>query len=474
MSTFIPFTAPNTLNDFVLAEWEAQLVANVNLENLGWDESNSSDEKTIFHNAHQLTTALVKRYVDHVVVNLTNHYNSALTEAYNRIALLSTQLVAAQAQVQRCQSEVDRLPVHMNEGVGKTRVPEPPTFAGSENKMHLQDWLNQMALFCSASGINNSHQKIICALTRLRAPASTYMKAYFDKVQEDSDLGSWDDFVEELKNIYGQRDDKEGAKKELTQLWNNKDLAKKNFIKYVERYRTLARIVNYTDEVHIDKLKDVIPDELRTALIMYEITQQVPKGWDDYLKLLMNAYKALHPEKAQGTIFGNNTSGSGNKDPDAMEIDQAKKKKEKEVNSQEKSKKYCQICAGKGFKSKAKTHNTADCYDKPGNEGKRPQKTASSSSSSSKPSSSTGSSNNWKGKSLKMRLLEAINSIDDDDSETPSETIDINHATIEEILDSMPVARKAIAQNDDELNGSPGSTGPKLKGRAQMDFPKGL
>jgi len=45
-------------------------------------------------------------------------------------------------------------------------------------------------------------------------------------------------------------------------LWVNKDLAKKNFVKYAERYRTLVRIVNYSDEVHIDKMKEIIPDEL--------------------------------------------------------------------------------------------------------------------------------------------------------------------------------------------------------------------
>jgi len=76
----------------------------------------------------------------------------------------------------------------------------------------------------------------VCALTRLRAPASTYIKVYFDKVQSEANLGSWGDFAQELKNIYEQRDNKEGAKKELTTLWFNRDLAKKNFVKYVERY----------------------------------------------------------------------------------------------------------------------------------------------------------------------------------------------------------------------------------------------
>jgi len=130
------------------------------------------------------------------------------------------------------------------------------------------------------------------------------MKSYYDKVQAGQGVGSWSNFAQELKNIYGQRDDKEEAKKELTALWVNKDLAKKNFVKYAEQYRTLARIVNYSDEVHIDKMKEVIPDELRNTLVIYEITNQCPKTWDDYLKLLMQAYKALHPDKTQGAIFG--------------------------------------------------------------------------------------------------------------------------------------------------------------------------
>jgi len=88
------------------------------------------------------------------------------------------------------------------------------------------------------------------------------MKLYYDKVQTGLSVGSWGNFAQELKNIYRQRDDKKGAKKELTALWVNKDLARKNFVKYAEQYRTLARIVNYSDEVHIDKMKEVISDEL--------------------------------------------------------------------------------------------------------------------------------------------------------------------------------------------------------------------
>jgi len=87
----------------------------------------------------------------------------------------------------------------------------------------------------------------------------------------------------------------------------------------------LARIVNYSNKVHIDKIKEVIPDELQNILVIYEITNQSPKTWDNYFKLLMQVCKALYPDKAQGTIFGpkaNREEIEEKKNPDAMEIDE--------------------------------------------------------------------------------------------------------------------------------------------------------
>jgi len=119
--------------------------------------------------------------VDQVLNGAINHYNGALSTAYSRIANL-------EAEVTRLWGELTRLPG--GNVASKTKVPEPPTFAGSENKIHLHDWLSQIALYCSVSSITANDQKIICALTHLRAPASTYMKSYYDKVQAGQSVGS--------------------------------------------------------------------------------------------------------------------------------------------------------------------------------------------------------------------------------------------------------------------------------------------
>jgi len=104
-----------------------------------------------------------------------NHYNGALTTTYNRIATL-------EAEVTHLQRELTRLP--RGNIASKAKVPEPPTFAGSENKMHLYDWLSQIALYCSASGIIADNQKIVYALTRLHAPAERGKKGFSCNKQE--------------------------------------------------------------------------------------------------------------------------------------------------------------------------------------------------------------------------------------------------------------------------------------------------
>jgi len=191
MSTFTNFTVTVPFADFSAENWKALVRDSTNPENTSWDEV----EMLMLRNAHRGTTHTLKNYVDQVLNGAINHYNGALTTAYNRIASL-------EAEVTRLWGELTRLPG--GNIASKTKVPEPPTFAGSKNKMQLHDWLSQIALYCSASGIIADDQKIICALTRLCAPTSTYMKSYYDKVQAGQGVGSWGDFAQELKNIYGQ------------------------------------------------------------------------------------------------------------------------------------------------------------------------------------------------------------------------------------------------------------------------------
>jgi len=191
MLTFNNFTTTVSFSDFSAENWDVLVKDGISAEHMPWDKT----EIQMLQNVHQETSLLLKNYIDQVLNGAINHYNSVLTTAYNRIATLETKVICLRG-------ELTRLPG--GNIASKTKVPELPTFAGSENKMHLHDWLSQIALYCLASGIISDDQKIICVLTRLRAPTSTYMKSYYDKVQAGLSVGCWDNFAQELKNIYGQ------------------------------------------------------------------------------------------------------------------------------------------------------------------------------------------------------------------------------------------------------------------------------
>jgi len=98
----------------------------ISAEHMPWDKT----EIQILQNAYQRTSLLLKNYIDQVLNRAINHYNSALTTTYNRITTL-------EAKVIHLRGELTRLPG--GNIASKTKVPEPPTFAGSENKMHLHD-----------------------------------------------------------------------------------------------------------------------------------------------------------------------------------------------------------------------------------------------------------------------------------------------------------------------------------------------
>ena len=108
---------------FISAEnWEALVKDSTNPENTSWDEI----EILMLQNAHQDTTHTLKNYVDQVLNGAINYYNSVLSIVYNRIATL-------EAEVTCLWGELSRL--LRGNVTSKTKVPEPPTFAGSENKI---------------------------------------------------------------------------------------------------------------------------------------------------------------------------------------------------------------------------------------------------------------------------------------------------------------------------------------------------
>ncbi|KAJ8073216.1 hypothetical protein PM082_024979 [Marasmius tenuissimus] len=483
-------------------EWNQLLVAHFDQNVMGLTNEQMTQLSQLIRNAHGDAVNRMKRVVDNHVVAIKDQFNPELSGAYNNTFVLQSQIndlklmtqmqtavmESMKEQIQHYRDQFNALSVDNATGGGGGKagfkIPEPPTFSGSDSKVNLKDWVNQLSLYNSHYGIITDKHQIVTALTRVRGAAATYLQKYFDKLTAGEDLGTFQEFVNELA-IYGEKDDIESYKKALTALWKNETLAHKDFIKYAEQYRTLARVVGYEDDnLFIDKLREVIPKDLRSVMVPYEVNNQIPKKWDAYLELLIKTYKFLHPEKSTRDVFatgGSSNTGNGNNkksDPDAMDIDSAKKVKAKHANSQDAKQKLCQICSGKGFKAKSKTHNTNDCYEKPGNEHKRPAPRASTSNpSTSGQGNKSGNSGKGtaSGKTFYQRLMEMAKEYDIDTSDAPSE-VNINSASIQEIVETESSEMGTTAQVDGVQAGpsQPTGKGKKAIRRSNVDFPEGL
>ena len=359
---------------------------------------------------------------------------------------LEASMLDAAKQTKLLKRQLDKLPADLagSSSGTKSKMPDPPTFSGSDNKGDLEDWFHQVKLYTKHMGIVTDTQQIVYALSRVRSPATKYLTSYFVKNTKDQDLGTWEDFAKTLRGIYGQKDALTGAKEELAALWNNKSLAHRDFIKYSEQFKTLASIVDYKDDVLIDKLKDVLSDEMKTSVGLIEVIAAMPTKWGDYLDKLLEIYKKTTKQKVGTRIFGKDKETPLNDKPAPFHG----KAKEANTTDATKATRFCQICSGKGKKGAAKTHNTNDCYDKPGNESKRPQPKASSSgtSSASRPAGASGSQGKGSGssqrnyKSFKARLMEALEAMsDDEDDNTSAPVISNNTARIEEIEEEEEV-----------------------------------
>lgn len=440
--------------------------------------------------SHLYTKEKVKDYVDHEMKNLVDHFNNTIESSFNKTTTVMQQDMRKELEEQKklvanYKKQVDDLPADASSGHGgrMPKIPEPPTFKGNDDKKLLEDWLNQISLYCAHQGITTDKQKIVIALTRLTHPASLYVRSYMDKMMAGEDVGSWKDFTEHLRSMYGQRDEKQGAKEELNKLWENKSLASNDFIKFAEQYRTLATVLDYEDKIHIDKIENVISKELRTPMVFLKVSNMLPKKWTDYLDMLIVYYKELHPEKAKATIFGKDNGGTSSKSQEANSA-QASKGKGKD------SSKRCSICAADPkHKQRASSHNTADCWSKPENEGKRPAPrstpaaSGSNNGGNSRPQGNSQASGSGTRSSrfqaLKARITEmseALEELGRDEASTGSTsagTVNVNTARLEHVEDlPLPSSSRTAPTSDEPSGGSLSLTGTWR--RTRSDFPEGL
>jgi hypothetical protein len=204
----------------------------------------------------------ILNWVDKIVAHISDRVGS---EAVNPLIDMRRIVEGQTRELQSYSTQLAVLPQFAGLSAGggnKFKVAEPPLFSGANGKTTLQEWLNKISLWCNSQGVATDQQKIMTALTRLKGAAAKYMQPWYNKNTLEQPLGLWSDFVLELQGIYRMHDEKAGARKEIEQLFRNKSLAHNNFINYAKKFRTLARLSELEDSYLIEKLKEVLPDNL--------------------------------------------------------------------------------------------------------------------------------------------------------------------------------------------------------------------
>ena len=88
------------------------------------------------------------------------------------------------------------------------------------------------------------------------------------------------------------------VKAELEALWKNTLLMHFNFIKFTEEYKAVAkRVTRYSKEIHIDKLKKILSDNVKASLVGLDVIRAILKCWIEYLDLALKVYKTINKQK---------------------------------------------------------------------------------------------------------------------------------------------------------------------------------
>ncbi len=196
---------------------------------------------------------------------------------------------------------------------------------------------------------------------------------------------------------------------------------------------TLEQLTGYESGLLIDKLREVLPRDMRLALAGKD-ESVLPTEWTKFLDVLLNINKIVNPEKSRGTAFG---KGGSDDHQIPMDIDSAEKEKGKGKNKDKQvatatagKKKFCHIC-------KKTSYNTDDCYQLAKNSDKKPKpKYQSMGHDNQAGGNGSQVSRNFKAK--KMHMIEV--EITDNEGETPQPSTSVLSVRIEELEDADEIA----------------------------------
>ncbi|KAJ7583699.1 hypothetical protein C8J56DRAFT_894315 [Mycena floridula] len=159
---------PN-LPSWTAEEWNTVVLHGVALDFITTSPEGRDHLGRLLCNVHTIAASTAKESVDNHIRGITSHMNSEIGRAYQNTEILhgqvqdlkhNTEMLQGQVQdlkslveIQRSllesyKAQMDRLSADAGTSIRGLKVPEPPTFSGSDNKL-TNDWLTLPMEFMS-------------------------------------------------------------------------------------------------------------------------------------------------------------------------------------------------------------------------------------------------------------------------------------------------------------------------------------
>ena len=173
----------------------------------------------------------------------------------------------------------------------RSMVPDPGWF--DSNQMKFEDWWREIRLFLKSNRVNETDNKIIAILAYLRGGvAGIYTQKKLNELDENNDIQNWDDFVQEIKNMFSDKTKVADTKWKIETFKQGK----RNTADFMIEFDALATKTDI-DELHvIFLLKKNIQQDIIKMILGYPLIA-MPKSLKEWKVAIMSVRQGYESMK---------------------------------------------------------------------------------------------------------------------------------------------------------------------------------
>ena len=172
----------------------------------------------------------------------------------------------------------------------RSMVPDPGWF--DSNQMKFEDWWREIRLFLKSNRVNETDDKIIAILAYLRGGvAGIYTQKKLNELDENNDIQNWDDFVQEIKNMFSDKTKVADTKWKIETFKQGK----RNTADFMIEFDALATKTDI-DELHvIFLLKKNIQQDIIKMILGYPLIAMPEslKEWKVAIMSVRQGYESM-------------------------------------------------------------------------------------------------------------------------------------------------------------------------------------